>query len=227
MEKLVDKFIKSFVLAFVPSVIIALLNFLKTPNVSTFQIVISFMLAYFVNCVLIFYTEKLWLRFKPFRKYHLYEGIWIEIIPDFSRKISICKLEFKKSTYCFWGENFKDDLESVHFESIGMIENDDTIYYVTDTTETSKYEGLGRICFHKNNSKKNICTANGYFIDAKTSTVPLICQTFMIKIDQSFCELYLKDYRYKDIKKKSMKEIYKLIRNLDVVKSHSRSEVMK
>ncbi|MBR0414603.1 MAG: hypothetical protein IJI67_06005 [Clostridia bacterium] len=176
-------------------------------------------------CALIVYFINLFLpKIKLFRRYRKFEGIWIEFIPEFPRKITICKIYYHNGEYHFDGRNFRDKNEVVGFKSVVMAGKDDKLFYVTDTTKAVDYEGFGKMKFEPM-VRNSIILGTGYFIDVKSNIPASVIETEMVKIDKCFCETYLRGITYKKLKTMSYADIYELVKNSQYTKEKLKEKV--
>lgn len=214
--------VTAMVLSVVPVAVLSIAKaFCGEKLLSSVNIIVT-ILAYIISAIILYFINKYAFKLRCFRKYKKFEGKWIEIIPGFSRELSVCEFTYKNGSYHFNGENFLNEIKSVKFNSIDVVEHDNYFYYITDSTETERYEGLGKVCFH-NNYGKGIKTANGYFVDVNTSKDKKINETYMFKFDDDFCQEHLKHLHLSNINDMRNVDIYKLVKPLDIINKHLKS----
>lgn len=192
-QAIIQQAIVPSILAAVPVTITYLAGcFLGNKKFSWTDIIIT-IIAYFISAVCIFLINKHIIK-KRYRTYKEYEGRWIEIIPDFPRKISVCNLYFDDEGYHFDGNNYCDDNETpVSFYSYKFIEDkNNSFFYITDNTQTHRRQGYGKI---ENISKENkgFYTASGYFFEYPAEDEYNAHETEMVKFDRDFFDKNKKD----------------------------------
>lgn len=182
------KIIIDLFIALIPPFIISIGTYfaqrvLLMKNVSISITIILSLLAYVITAIIIFIY-----RTKTNRKYKEYEGRWIEIIPGFSRTISICNIEYKLDGYHFDGVNY-DIYNNTHviFKSKKFIaSSSNEFYYITkNENDLSNVEGYGKV-FALSNAATGYYEGQGYFIDVSSGEEQKIQNTFMIKFDEKF-----------------------------------------
>lgn len=220
--KSLKEVVTAMVLSVVPVIVLSIAKAFSGENLLSSVNIIVTVFAYIISAILLYFINKYVFKLKCFRKYKKFEGKWIEIIPGFSRQISICELKYKNGCYHFDGENFYNETKSVKFNSIDVVEHDNYFYYITDTTEAERCEGLGKVYFH-NYYGNGIKTANGYFVDVNTSMENRINKAHMIKIDENFCQEHLKHLHLSNINDMRNVDIYKLVKPLDIINKHLKS----
>lgn len=149
-------------------------------------------------------------RIPCFRKFHKYEGRWIEIIPDFpERPVAICDYIFltDKYQYKYKGTNYNlKNYKSVTFEAEKFITNHNKngFYYITNETK-EKANGFGEITFAGNNID-GLTRAEGYFFDVTNQYQVVKHEVIMIKYDEAYFKK-IGVLSYEDPRKFTNKEI--------------------
>ena len=213
----ISRIFESMTLSIIPAIFTCIFASVNEKNLKF--IITSIILEYFVCCTLICIFEKILQRMNFFRPYKGYEGDWIEVIPDFSRPISICKLSYNKDEYHFDGHNYQHNCkDKIDFNSKKFIYNDDKeFYYVLKNNEIDNPEGSGKVYTPEGygkvyNIEKNVngyYEAEGYFLDIGNGKESKIHKTHMIKFDKNF--IISKDIRIpfeKKLKQLTAQEIF-------------------
>lgn len=149
-------------------------------------------------------------RIPCFRKFHKYEGKWIEIIPDFpERPVAVCDYVFltDKYQYKYKGTNYNlENYRAVTFEAEKFIinHNKNGFYYITNETK-EKANGFGEITFTGNNID-GLTRAEGYFFDVSNRSQVIKHEVVMIKYDEAYFKK-LGVSNYEDPEKFTNKEI--------------------
>lgn len=206
--KLRRQVVQTFLMSIVPVTVNLIVQHYFENLLFYFQILIT-IASYILAALCVYLYNKFSGRSKRFRKYGKYEGYWIEVIPSFSRSISICKIYFKKNEYHFDGINFDIKTNNtVEFNSKTVIpDNEKSFYYITESNAVNKIEGFGKV-YSLPSWPHNNATAKGYFFDV-TTNVEQVHETKMVRFDKNFCTNKLKK-RNTNINKLSEKEIYEL-----------------
>ncbi len=209
--KTLRQIIEAVILTMFPMLFICVADFFIGNSLPA-KIFIYFM-AYLVSAVAIFCFDKYIGNIKCFRRYKKYEGRWIEIIPGFSRNISICKIYFKDGEYHFDGCNYEPVAgEPVKFQSEKfIISKSNEFFYISESNQKHRPEGFGKV-FSISNSDNGFYTANGYFFDVCSTGVQTIHNTKMIKFEEKFYDSCLNIKRSENPKKFSDREIYEHVK---------------
>lgn len=217
--------VNAMILAVAPMTIISIGRYIIGDDMLTITNIVLTIVAYLISGVCIFLINKLISNIKHFRQHKKYEGKWIEIIPNFSRNISVCKLYFKNDSYHFDGDNYGDDINNpVHFESREFIENKNNgFFYITKSNQIPRPEGFGKV-FGISNSDEGFYKANGYFVDVSTEEKPTLHKTIMIKFDSNFYDRCLNLRRDENPENFSSREIYEHVK--EYAKKYYNSEVL-
>ena len=210
-----QKIISSLAVSFIPAIIITLLSYLLE-NIKSLKIIISaniiaYLIAAFVAYVVLSQIENC--RF--FRKYYKFEGIWIEIIHNTDKPISICRLKFDKNYgYSFSGTNFVEGkTRTVKFRSIKFVNNgNDAFFFITSSNQFDRPEAFAKI-HSLSLGAGGFYEGDGYFFDVSTVSEPKVKQMELFKFDDSFCKSQLQLSKSVDIMKLTDKEIYDYIFN--------------
>lgn len=180
---------------------IAVLSF-----IGVFSTIISYIIVY-----------KVLPRVSILRNLSKYEGIWLQLIPDFpERPYSIITFTYNKKEYKyeFFGINFYEDLRSgINFKAHKFVERTfkDGFYYITNSTSEHK-NGLGKIAFIKSNYD-NFTRAEGYFFDSGSDDCSKKYHTILIKCDKKFYSSLGINHSYMKIKKIPPIEIMRKAKN--------------
>lgn len=160
--------------------------------------------AYSLSFLIIGYIYKNQQRKDGHVKYKNIEGVWIQYIPDFPRKIAICELSFDGDQYHFDGTNFDNDGRStVFFNSYMFIEDtSSSFFYVTSAHEQYKpkpIEGFGKV-YNIERKVTGSYEAEGFFFDVSSAldgTAQKSLQTtFLFKLDEKFYKRHKKKAPY-------------------------------
>lgn len=214
----------SMILAVIPVIIISCGKAILGDKFLNIANIILMTVSYFISAICIYFFNKHISKIKQFRKYKEYEGRWIEIIPDFSRKISICNLYFNDDGYHFDGFNYQDDIKRpVKFKSQKFIENgEDGFFYITKCDLIHRPEGYGKVSFISR-SDEGYYKGKGYFLDVSVVEDPKIHNTIMIKFNSSFCNDCLNLHHYENPNEFSERDIYEHVK--EYAKKYYDSEV--
>jgi len=224
-------FLESLIISLVPTSLVYLSDQIKTIipdfkiNEKQIETEIVFLGIVFVTTIILAFIINWLFSCIIFRKYKKYEGIWIEIIPNFSRKIAICELYHDRNGYHFDGTNYEENsFNSVEFQSQKFIENGkDSFYYITNSQQgnpkTAKIEGFGKV-FELSKRNHGIISGQGFFFDVASassgSQKDVIQSTILFKFDRHFYAFH-KNLEDKDktvcIKKMSRDDVYSYIKS--------------
>lgn len=190
----------------IPSLVGYLFFLFKNNDPSPLSSIIS-VAASLIAFFMFYYILPLFKCFRPFAKY---EGIWLQIIPDSNRPLSIIHFRYKKAEqqYELIGFNFMEDCETgIEFIAHKFVRRDyySGFYYITNHTWEQK-NGLGKIGFISNNID-GLTRAEGYFFDASNDTCAKKLDTIMIKCDKKFFRFIdpsLSNVNYKQIPEKNL-----------------------
>lgn len=205
--KTLRQIIEAAILTMFPMLFICIADFFIVN--SLYAKIFIYFVAYLVSAVAIFCFDKYISNFKCFRKYKNYEGRWIEIIPNFPRTISICKLHFKDGEYHFDGCNYDAESgEPVKFQSEKFIlSKNDEFFYISGSNQQHRPEGFGKV-FSISNTDMGYYTADGYFFDVCPTGGQTVHNTKMIKFEEKFYDSCLNIKRGENPEKFSDREIY-------------------
>lgn len=162
-------------------------------------------------------------RLKFLGVYGKYEGCWIEIIPDFPRSISICRIYYKDGEYHFDGTNYGlDNHDPVKFQSQKIVVSEkDEFFYISKSNQQHLPVGFGKV-YCISNSNGEYYTANGYFVDVCSTGDSTMHNTKMIKFEEKFYNSFLVLKPGENPKKFTDKEIYDHVK--DYIKSKYKTE---
>ncbi|MBR6408404.1 MAG: hypothetical protein IKS19_07495 [Clostridia bacterium] len=207
MEK--TKTIRQILLAIIPVVITAIIQLLFGTDQSIIKRIIVIIVSYALTALILYLIYST----KPFRQYRKYEGIWIQIIPDLQRRISVCRLEYKNGCYQFNGINYNEDGSSnVKFFTEKFVDDGKSgFFYITTSSQEHEPQGYGRV-YSISNTDKGYYTAVGYFFDVPTRNDRFLYRTNMIKFDKKFYGQRLKFTPNQNPGKLSYREIFECMR---------------
>ena len=171
---------------------------------------------YIIVASLIFFLNYVLVITPVLRPYKKYEGIWIEIIPNSSRKLSICQLKYdRKNGYIFSGTNYPyttSNSKFVEFTSVQFSPNgNDSFYYIDKPFNNKNVQGYGKIeSIYK--CDDNYYKASGYFLDVQSES-PTYFKTELIRFEKAFWEKYVTSYPGNNPIKEQKETIYKDVRS--------------
>ena len=151
---------------------------------------VAYIFSAIIVCALCFFIERIFVR----RIYKKYEGIWIQYIPDFTRKIAVCELKYTNGSYHFSGINYGDSsTDYTLFESEMFIENGPcSFYYITSAHEQFKPEeiqGFGKV-YNITKQNNNVYECQGFFFDVvnadRQTQEKALQRTYLFKFDENF-----------------------------------------
>lgn len=121
---IVKQVFESLIIATIPVIVLKIGEHILGKDIAERYNVAIYVASCILSALIIFLFNKYIFNLKCFRKYKKYEGKWIEIIPGFTRKISVCNLSFKYGEYHFNGVNYSEDKDApIEFYSKKFIEN--------------------------------------------------------------------------------------------------------
>ncbi len=209
----------------IPVVITTIVHLVWGKNLLLWANIVLLILSYLISAVVILLFNKQISKAKRYRTYKKYEGKWIEIIPGFSRSISICNLYFRNDGYHFDGANYSGKKgEPVHFKSKRFIENSkNDFYYITkNDSSVERFEGFGKI-YALSDSDRGFYVGKGYFFDVSSKGDQKVHKTIMIKFDKRFYDHYLNLRRDENPLKFTDRDIYEHV--IDYVEENYNLEV--
>lgn len=209
----------ALIIAVVPIVVFSIASKIIGSEQSALEKSIVNVIAYLLCFIFIYLFNKFIVRIKQFRTFKKYEGRWIEIIPNFSRNISICKLEYKNGKYHFSGDSYGESINrSIHFESREFIEgSNNSFFYISKSNLVPSPEAFGKV-FDFSNSDEGFYKASGYFVDVSSEENPTLHKTIMIKFDSDFYDYHLNLSRNKNPEVFSSREVYENVK--EYVETH-------
>lgn len=178
-----------------------------------FYIALVYIISAAIVSIVYFLAQKVLRRIK----YKKYEGVWIQYIPKFSRRIAICTLKYDGNEFHFDGINYGNTREEhVSFTSYKFIEDTrHSFFYITSAHKIGELEydfrGFGAIDIRDRGSAGSY-EGDGYFFDvssARGNTQEMALQEYQIKkYDKSlYTNLHKKKPKGR-IEKMSREEIY-------------------
>ena len=223
--KNVKQLIVEIIISVVPITITSIIHFVYGEILSFWFNFGLIVLSYLITGIAIFIFNRHIGKSKRYRIYKKYEGKWIEIIPGFSRGISVCHLHFEHDGYRFDGSNYRSPKgEPVNFKSKKFITNKkNDFYYITKNDHSiDRFEGFGKV-YALSDSDRGFYVARGYFFDVSSHEEQKIHNTIMIKFDERFYDHYLDIKRDEDPSKFTDREIYEHV--IDYVNENYDMEV--
>lgn len=217
--------VNAMILSIVPILLISIGRIILGDNMFTTTSITLTICAYLFSALCIFLFNKYISHAKYFRCLKKYEGRWVEIIPDFPREISICKISFANDGYHFYGTNYSNSTnETVEFKSRKLFINENNeFFYITQSDQIPRPEGFGKV-YSFSKSDEGFYKAKGYFVDVSVQEKPVIHKTFMIKFDSDFYDHNLNLPRAQDPAKLSDRKVYKLMKKY-VEENHILEEI--
>lgn len=141
----------TIIMAIIPTVLVSIISKIASKIENTFFCIVVMICSCFLS-ILIAYLFYVFLKEKQeYNQYKEYEGKWLQYIPGFQRKFSICELKYsKRDGWKFVGTNIDDcNYESVMFDSYKFIgDGPNSFFYVTDARASykpEKIEGFGKV----------------------------------------------------------------------------------
>lgn len=216
--KNIKQIIVEIIISVLPMTITSIVHLLCGEKISLGINIGLIIVSYLISAIAIFLFNKHIGKSKRFRTYKKYEGKWIEIIPGFSREISVCTLHFEHDGYHFDGVNYNGRREEpVNFKSKKFITNKkNDFYYITKNDySVDRFEGFGKV-YALSDSDRGFYIGKGYFFDVSSREEQKIHNTIMIKFDERFYDHNLEIKCGEDPSKFTDREIYEHI--IDYVK---------
>lgn len=192
-KKTFTELILPFLIAFVPtSISYIAFKYISTNNDIEKELLLVFD-VYVISFILIFLIYHFHGRIFG-RMYRKYEGMWMQYIPDFDKKIAVCELYYYGGTYHFSGTNYgSDENDYTMFETSMFVGNGaSSFYYITtahDHLKPEEIEGFGKV-YNISKQRSNVYEARGFFFDVRNADRPThekaLQRTFLFKIDDDF-----------------------------------------
>lgn len=204
--------ISSLAISFVPAFVIYFVEIIFKKNVSYSSEFLSTSISYILSFVIIFLILKYIEIIPCFRKYRCFEGIWIQVIENSDRPISICKLKYDRDGYHFYGLNFcKEGTKPVKFTSTKFVaDSDDSFYFITESNQKFRPEGFAKI-YSIFKSDGGYYEGNGYYFDVTSAENSNVKYMQLFKFNKNFCSNELHLSLAIKINKLTPKEIYNYV----------------
>lgn len=210
--KTIQSIFSSLAIAFIPTIVTGFVELVFIKNNDSSNKLVTTCISYFLSFIIIFFLLKNIEMIPFFRKYRRFEGIWIEVIKNSDRPISICKLKHDRDGYHFYGLNFcKEGTKPVKFTSTKFVaDSDDSFYFITKSNQEFRPEGFAKI-YSVFKSEGGYYEGNGYYFDVTSAENSQVKYMELFKFDKSFCSNELHLSPAIKIKKLTPKEIYNYV----------------